>query len=211
MSIRRIALLAIIVGSLLAAGASHADDYSRRGAYFGINAAYGIDLFSTEIAGVAGVQPLPLTYDDSWGLNARLGYRALSWLALEVQYEWMDGIDVGVAGVNFATYKPHTLTGNLKLYLPVWRVQPYLLAGGGLAIYSVDFIAPLGALDASGTGFAFRGGAGVDVYLTKNLALNAEGTAVLNTSDFTLNQATFTNVQTNLYYFSLSAGLTFRF
>jgi opacity protein-like surface antigen len=209
MSIRRIALLAIVVGSLLAAGASHADDFDRRGAYLGINAAYGIDLFTTEIANLAGVPPIPLTYDDSWGLNARLGYRALSWLALEVQYEWMKGIDVGLAGVNFATYKPHTLTGNLKLYLPVWRVQPYLLAGGGLAIYSLDFVGPLSVLNESGTGFGFRGGAGADVYLTKNLALNVEGTAVLNTSDLSLNQATFT--QTNLYYFSISGGLLFRF
>jgi len=212
MSVHRTVVLASIVWLALA-GASQADDFSRRGPYIGLNGAYGIDLFSTEIATAAGFATLPLSYDNSWGLNARLGYRAFGFLALEVEYEWMKGIDVSFNGLYLATYKPHTLTGNLKLYLPIWRVQPYLLAGGGLAIYSVEFTPPLSVLNASGTGFGFRGGAGLDLYLTKSLALNAEGTAVLNTSDLNnLGAGTFTgSPQTNLYYFSLSAGLTYRF
>lgn len=215
MSIRRSALLGLLAAVSLTVGAAAraADDFDRRGGYLGLNAAYGIDLFSDDVVALAGFGAVPLDYANSWGLNARLGYRAFSWLAIEAQYEWMKGIDASVSGLPIgpiATYKPNTITGNLKLFLPVWRVQPYILAGIGVAIYDIDFITPLDILDTSSTGFAFRGGAGADIYLSKNWAINAEGTAVLNTSSFEINQAAV-SAPTNLYYFSVSAGLTYRF
>jgi len=213
MGIRRFVLITLATLFLLAAGTAQAGEFGRRGAYVGLNAAYGFDLASDEFAQLAGVSvPVPLTYSDSWGLNARIGYRAANWLALELQYEWMDGIGIGVAGSSpIAIYEPHTLTGNLKFLLPIGRIQPYILAGGGLAIYSIDLLAPVPGVDASGTGFGFRGGAGLDLYLTENLVLNAEGTAVLNTSDLSVNQQTLSSPLQSIYYFSLSGGLTYRF
>lgn len=197
--------------SALAAPPVRAADYGK-GGYFGINAAYGIDLFSTELANAFGVTPIPVSYDNSWGLNTRLGYRLIKPLSVELQYEWMHGIDISSVGVPIGTWKPHTLTANLKLSLPIWRIQPYLLAGGGVGIWSIEFsptaAAALGQSQVDSTGFAFRGGAGLDLFLTESVALNAEGTAVLNTSEFT---APTSASQTQLYYFSISGGLSFYF
>lgn len=202
-TLKRTALALALSASLFVASAAQAGDFGKRGLYFGLNGAYGIDLFSAELAGVT-VGSIPgISIGNSGGLNTRVGYRAFSVLALEAEYEWMKGIDVALNGVEVGTYKPHSLTGNAKLFLPIWRIQPYLLAGAGISIWQVEVI---GGPDLDGTGFAFRGGAGADVYLTESLSVNAEGTAVLNTSGFEVDLVT-----ANLYYFSISAGLTYHF
>ena len=102
-------------------------------------------------------------------------------------------------------------SGNLKLFLPTWRLQPYALAGIGLTSWRLDIAPGIPLPGASDTGFAFRGGAGVDIYLTESIVLNTEGTAVLNTAQFVLPGTGAATIQSNLYYFSLSAGLTYRF
>ncbi len=208
MAIRRLIVTALAAAALFLASPVHAGDFGKRGLYLGVNGAYGLDLLSTELAGAVGVPLPPVSYDNSWGLNARVGYRAFSFLALEAEYEWMKGIGINVNGAPVATYKPHTLTGNVKLFLPIWRVQPYLLAGGGVSIYDVEAVGT-GTSLASGTGFGFRGGAGLDLYVTESLSLNAEATAVLNTSKFDTDIGAAT--ETSLYYFSLSAGLAYHF
>lgn len=210
----RIALFALALTSLLGGSTAQAEDFGRSGFYVGANAAYAFDLFQTEIYNAAGfgTGPLPLDYSDSWGFNVRAGYRLLSFLAIEAQYEWMDGIDISLPNVAFlGTYEPDVLTANLKLILPTWRLQPYLLAGAGLASWSFVAAPNIPVGNVSGNGFAFRGGAGIDIYLTEHLALNAEGTAVLNTADFNLPNTAAATLQSNLYYFSLGGGLTYRF
>lgn len=198
---------------LVAGGSAQADEFGRHGFYVGANATYAFDLFQTEIYSAAGVGTVPLDYSDSWGFNVRAGYRLLSFLAIEAQYEWLDGIDISAPAFGpVGTYDPNVLTGNLKLILPTWRIQPYVLAGIGLTSWSLDVAPGIPLAGSSGTGFAFRGGAGLDIYLTKHVVLNTEGTAVLNTADFALpSTAGVATLQSNLYYFSLSAGLTYRF
>jgi opacity protein-like surface antigen len=189
------------------------DDFGRSGAYVGANATYAWDLLQTEIYSVAGFGTVPLDYSDSWGFNVRAGYRIASFIAVEAQYEWLDGIDISAPGFGpIGTYHPDVLTGNLKLILPTWRLQPYALAGVGMTSWSIDFAPNTGFAEASDTGFAFRGGAGIDIYLSEHLVLNTEGTAVLNTADFTLpSTGGPATVQSDLYFFSLSAGLAYRF
>jgi hypothetical protein len=209
----RIVLLGITSCSLFAGAVAQAEDFGRSGGYVGANAAYAFDLFKTEIYTAAGAGTVPLDYSDSWGFNVRAGYRLLSFLAIEAQYEWLDGIDISAPAFGpIGTYEPDVLTGNLKLILPTWRLQPYALAGIGIASWDIDFAPNTFLADTSGTGFAFRGGGGLDIYLTEHLVLNTEGTAVLNTQDFTIPSTVGVNtLQTNLYYFSLSAGFTYRF
>ncbi len=209
----RIVSFACVLSMLVAGGSVQANEFGRRGAYVGANATYAFDLFQTEIYSAAGFAAVPLDYSDSWGFNVRAGYRLLSFLAIEAQYEWLDGIDISGPAIGpIGTYEPDVLTGNLKLILPTWRVQPYALAGIGMTSWDIDFAPSTLLVDASDTGFAFRGGAGIDIYLTEHLVLNTEGTAVLNTADFTLpSTAGATTVQSNVYYFSLSAGFAYRF
>jgi hypothetical protein len=201
-------LLIVLSTTLLLAGHAQASDYSRSGVYLGVNGAYGIDLFGDQLQGLAGV-PSGVSTGNSWGLNARLGGRLLSWLALEAQYEWMDGIPVSYFGVNVATFKPNTVTGNLKIYIPIKMVQPYILAGAGVSVWSLDLAVP-GVPEQSQTGFAGRLGAGLDLYLTRNVALNVEGAGVLNTNSFDFGAIGAGNIS-GLYYFSVSAGILYRF
>ena len=201
---------------LLAAGAGADDDgFSRSGFYLGVGATGAIHLFEDEVKNQSGGLA---EVEDSAGLNARLGYRALSWLALEAQYEWVAGLDfvatqdlgpVAGKGDTLARLQSHTVTANLKLLLPIWRIQPYLLAGIGGSYYDIDN--KTGFLGARGDEWAFAGrvGVGGDLYLTKNLLAFLEVSGVLTTLDITA--PTATGSLTGLYYLSTQLGLQYRF
>jgi opacity protein-like surface antigen len=206
---------------LLMAGSASADDdgFSRSGPYLGVGATGAIHLFEddveTQSAGFVEV-------DQSPGLNARVGYRVLSWLALEAQYEWVSGFDFVAAqdipanpligakskGTRLARLQSHAVTADLKLLLPIWRFQPYLIGGVGAAFYEFDDKTGAG-LDKDETAFVGRVGLGADVYITKHLLAFVEGTGLLSTLDITdvTNQANISD----LHYFSLQLGLQYRF
>jgi opacity protein-like surface antigen len=154
--------------------------------------------------------------EDSAGLNARLGYRALSWLALEAQYEWVAGLDfvatqdlgpVADKGDTLARLQSHVVTANLKLLLPIWRIQPYLLAGIGGAFYNLD---DKTGFAGGGDEWAFAGrvGVGGDLYITKNLLAFVEVSGLLSTLDIT---DPLNNNYSALYYLSTQLGLQYRF
>jgi len=56
---------------------------------------YEIHVLGREIEKVTNSK---VDIDDSVGLSARLGYRMLSWLAGEVEYEWVPGFDIKTLG-----------------------------------------------------------------------------------------------------------------
>lgn len=185
----------------------HADDFDRRGPYLGVNGVYAISLFQNEINELAGADD-HFDLGDSPGVNARLGYRIFSWFAVEAQYEWVQSMDLKLLGIDLGDFKPNTVTGNLKFFLPTWRIQPYLLVGAGVALWDVE--SPV--YSQSSTGFAGRVGLGLDTYLTKHWVFNVEGTGVLNTNDIDPSRidSDITSIS-HLYYFSISAGITYRF
>jgi opacity protein-like surface antigen len=170
--------------------------------------------------------------DDSGGVNALVGYRVWSWFALELEYEWVDEYDVKSSADGFVAGVPasasgtlysiegHTLTANTKWIVPFWRIQPYFLLGGGVAISDVDrgdaFDDPLlGPLlnqagvdvkDGKKTNAAGRAGLGLDLYITKNILVNTEASVVLTT----LKKPDVGDVD-DLNYMSFAAGLQYRF
>jgi len=89
---------------------------------------YEIHVLGREIEKVTNSK---VDIDDSVGLNARLGYRMLSWLAGEVEYEWVPGFDIKTLGVKALTLESSALTANLRFILPTGRFQPYLKVGAG--------------------------------------------------------------------------------
>lgn len=205
-----VATLLICTSGALITRDARAGDYNRSGGYFGVSGVYGINLFTDEIfEGIGGLPPGTISLGNSGGLNTRLGARFLKFVALELQYEWIHGIDARVAGIAAGTYKPHTLTGNLKLHLPISRFQPYLLAGVGVGFWKFESLFPAILPSTDTTGFAGRAGLGIDFYITEHIALNAEGVGVFNTANF--NFSGTDALQTNLYYFSVSGGLIYRF
>ena len=113
--------------------------------------------------------PISIGVDDSWGVNGQLGYRAFSWLAAELEYEYVNGYDISAFGTNLLSLQGHILTGNVKWIVPFWRVQPYLLGGIGFANWNVDDKLGLG-VDSSFTDLAGRVGGGIDLHLTSRVS-----------------------------------------
>lgn len=198
--IRRIVILGALCAFLIPATASAAGDFDRFGPYVGINAAWGYALFEDEVQSATGDPNASL--DPSWGLNTRLGLRLFSFLALEGQYEWMDDFAISSTAGN-ASVNGNTFTGNVKFYIPVWRVQPYFLAGIGFTRYRIEG----GGQSIKQELFAGRLGGGADIYLTEKVALNAEVAALLTANDLEFNGDSFSS----LNYLSVSLGLMYRF
>jgi opacity protein-like surface antigen len=163
-------------------------DYGATGFYLGIGAAYAwdqFDQFSTR-------EPDMAIGFDAWG-----GYRFLSYLAAELQLEYMNGFDVSYPWYGYYLEgEAVTFTGNLKAYLPLGRFQPFLMSGVGLGFVKFEF----GGNDNSDTAFAARFGGGIDFYVTESVALQISSSYVLQTGDLD-----------GLDYVSMTAGLQYRF
>lgn len=211
-------LLASAIAGLLMAGAAAAEDFDDRGLYVGVSGVYSATLFQEEVLSYGGLPAELAQVSDSQGVSARLGYRPMNWIALEIQYEWLDTIEFSNAALGkFAEYNPQTVTANLKLFLPSGSLQPYLLVGAGIGFWELDTLAfpgtvpPVAGGRSSGEGFTGRAGLGLNFHMTDHVALNLEGVGVLNTTTLDPNDTDFDKTLGNLYYFAFSAGITYRF
>lgn len=211
--------------------ADRRDPFDRPGPYLSLGGSFAYNFFDAQIEDFLedelGEQG-NVDIDEAGGINARVGYRAASWFAAEVAYEWIDRYDVEVGGElgpggsalsgKLYDIEGHTLTLNTRWIVPIWRIQPYLLIGAGYSFYDVNRgpIAP--ALEAqdedieieggSRGAFASRAGLGIDWHLTEHLVLQTEATAMITTEDFDTPDE---GAIDDLYYLSLAAGLQYRF
>jgi opacity protein-like surface antigen len=208
-------LIPVLLLSAGVAASASAGDFSRPGPYIGLGGTFGTDMFEDDVEDVVedvSGTSVELDIDNSWGLNSVLGYRVASFLATELQYEYIDSfqIDVGSPAVSNLELTGHVATLNLKLVLPTWRIQPYLLAGLGAAYYTSSG-------DVFGTNlfqrdewvFAGRVGGGIDFYLTEHLVLNVGATTVL-TADEVSSDISAEDVG-GLNYVAIQGGLLYRF
>jgi opacity protein-like surface antigen len=162
-------------------------DYAATGPYLGVGAAFAWDNFEN----LGSLDP-----DMAFGFDAWGGYRFLSFLAGELQIEYLNGFDTKLTPTFELEFQAVTFTGNLKAYLPLGRFQPFVLAGVGLSYVEFE----VASIDGSDTAFAARFGGGIDFYLTDALALQLSSSYVLQTGDLD-----------GLDYVSLIAGLQYRF
>jgi hypothetical protein len=224
-----VGLLLMLPGFAVAENESDPDPFDRPGLYIGAGGTYQFNAFSDDIEDVIEDEvedavpgaTADFDLDESAGFNALLGYRVWSWFAVELQYEWVDEYDINgsidlplaISGKLYSI-EGHTLTANTKWIIPFWRIQPYLLIGGGLAISDVnkgglaDAFVALGADIDDGTNYepVGRGGIGVDLYITEHILINAQASAVLTT----LGSPDIGDVD-DLNYMSFAAGLQYRF
>lgn len=132
---------------------------------------------------------------DTDGVGLTLGYRLSPFVGIEIDVEWTrdyihpDKRDVSLL-YSSARMKVYPLTG---------RYQPFLMGGIGiLATIVTDRNGQKPRNDRADWGF--RGGGGMDFYITQNWVVNAEASYV----------ATVGNVK-NLNYAVFGLGLTYRF
>jgi hypothetical protein len=64
------------------------------------------------------------------GVQAFGGYRILPWLSTELQLEYLAG--AFVLNLEEGSYRPTTLTANVKLELPTGEVRPFVSVGAGM-------------------------------------------------------------------------------
>lgn len=178
---------ATAMACLLAAPARAADDellYAQRGLYLNAGANYMIptrpgDIEDEVKKSLGGGPAVSANVDDSWGMNGRLGFRLNPRLALEGQFEWLANFEVD-AQVNGVERKQETalmtLTANGKYFLLTGRIQPYLVAGAGWGRSRVKSAA--GGSTQRDDGWVARGGAGVNLYGSRDVAFNIETTYV---------------------------------
>ena len=208
MSAPRATFVAFVL--LLAARDARADgepDFGRPGAYVGAGASYSANLVEAFLDGTPILQDIDV--NNAWGVNARLGYRFASWLALEGEYEWLDQMNASLYGAHVGSLGFQAATANLKFIVPLWRFQPYFLLGAGALFSKVD--TPFDQIQVDHSAFAGRIGLGLDVYLTENLYLNAAAESILSPAEVRLNTGGINESEHGLGYVTFQAGLGFRF
>ncbi len=176
----RARMLAPILGLALVTVAGASPDTpatGRTGAYVGGGVLYAVE--DLDDAGVG--------FGDSWGFDARGGYRVHRNIAVEGQLQYFDEFGAGVStpfGRADLDLQGLAVTANAKGYPLTGRIQPYSLLGIGFSWFEATArLRGLTATDSS-VDFVFRGGGGIDFYLTDHVVLNAEATYLLVTGDF---------------------------
>jgi outer membrane protein OmpA-like peptidoglycan-associated protein len=174
--------------------------YTGPGPYLGIGPAGGFAAFhGDDLQG----------FGDSYGFNARGGYRFNDFLAAEALYEYMDDFGTTVSvnrrrvGTVDITTNNFSLLG--KVILPTGtRIEPFLVGGVGFLNANVTADFNTSRVHAHGaesdTEFAGRVGGGVDVWITRNIAAYVDSAYVMPTGGVS-----------NLRYFSLGGGIKYSF
>jgi hypothetical protein len=147
------------------------EPFGRKGLYVAAGAAYGIE--SMERVSGAG-----LDISDSWGIDARVGYRIAPHAAVEINSQYYTDFNVNSkAGADVGSIDGYVLTANGKIYPATGRVQPYAVLGVGFSAFH-----GLGR-DWSDVDPVLRLGGGVDLYIIKQLAAYVELSGSLPVSD----------------------------
>lgn len=188
------------------------DDDRRTGVYVGVAGAAAISLFQDQLEPFVPANP---QLGDSAGFQIKLGYRLAAWLALEAQYEWLNEFvltqtsNTTYESKTIAEFRPQTVTANFKLILPTGRLEPHLIIGIGASFWDAKLLNA--NVSKSDSAFAARLGAGIDFHLNRSWVLQVTGTGVLGTAEFDPERENVPFPIDELYYFSVAAGVLYRF
>jgi len=187
-------LLAFSLGMLAAppcvAAHDHDDgdeDFDRPRVYFGVGPLWARENFDADTRLATGAS-VEADADDSWGADARIGYRAHRHVAVELHGQYYGNFDLsatvpGITGSqSVGSLEGFGVTNDVKVFPTGGRVQPYLLGGVGFMWARLDGEAPGAGGDREELEFAARGGLGIDFYLDENFSANIESSYLAPTS-----------------------------
>jgi opacity protein-like surface antigen len=190
----RVALALALGAALVAAAGARAEDYVRDGWYAGGRGVVALSDF--DVQGSAG---------HGLGFNLFAGYRMYRSFASDFEFEYIDSIPVDAAGTN-PFVRTFDLAWNFRAYplarlfdrgSAFQRAQPYLSAGPSWQWAEVRHVSGDDPDDGS---FAARLGGGLELYLTENVVLTADGIYTLSTADVR-----------DFRYWSIGWGFQYRF
>ena len=162
-------------------------DFARTGWYLQGSGVFGISAYRDRRGEV----------DNSTGANFRLGYRANTFAALEVELEWIDRFTEELGGSEPANFRSYVFGANGKAYMAEGRFQPFGIVG----VNVMNVKTRDAALGSDGNAdWAFRMGGGLDVYATRHVAVSLEATYVWGVGDVWSRD-----------YTSIGGGLLYRF
>jgi opacity protein-like surface antigen len=136
------------------------DEYGRSGPYLSAGAVYAFADFDGGNTSEA---------DGSWGYNLSGGYRFNEYFALEVDWEQLPAFEDGSGDAD-----SWLIAVNAKVFPFHGIIQPYAVAGAGYMSVNDD------AANKDDQNAGFRFGGGVDFYITRNWAIEAEAGYVLS-------------------------------
>ena len=190
------------------------DDFDRAGWFVGLQGVYAHEnIDESKEQDNVNESNLPFLVDfqmstsEVGGVRGKIGRRCNSRLSVELQLEWLDSFKASVdeaetGRTNDITFDSMVGSIDVKGYLLTGRLQPFVMVGvGTMGVDTTSTNASDGSALAQDTGLLVgRFGGGVDYYLTRQWVISVEADYVYAA----------TNIQ-NLDYFSLGAGVTYRF
>jgi len=151
-------------------------------------------------------------FDNSWGLDFKAGYFPIKYLAVEANFAYAHKFNSSmewnippVTGDADFDVRVMTFTVNAKGYpLPEGMFRPYAIAGLGYGRAKADYTVKTRFLDFdlgsdTFTGAIFRIGAGIDLFLSEQFALELE--AIYNRGSGDLSDIPITQVGANALIF----------
>jgi opacity protein-like surface antigen len=211
----RIALSVFLAFALvLPASSALADeefDWNILGWYIQMNGFAALNNFEDDLRDITNGN---IKGNDGSGLNVRGGYQILTWLAVEGMYEYGTTLDASVptpAGrvKDGFTLDTHNIIGSVKLSLPFWRIQPYIIAGVGAQRSKFDsqIINPWVA-DQNAWNFVGRPGVGIDFVVLEHWTVNFEAAGMLGLTNY---KSRLGGELDRLFYTTIGGGVKYRF
>jgi opacity protein-like surface antigen len=201
-------LCGVAVFFLAASAGAQSDRFTKPGPYLGVGPSYLYQQFQ----GRGG----DADFGDTWGFNARGGYRFSPYCAAEAEYEYGDTFGThpnfiinGQQFTNRHTIQTNTFTLSGKGILPLYvgqlngAIQPYLTGGIGFLNANANRNARTDLGGRSGTSFAGRVGGGLDFPVTEHIVPYFDYSYVMTTGG-----ATWSN---NAWYTAIGFGVKYQF
>ena len=208
---KRLSIIGCMVAVFLLAGSAYAAD---RGMYVGLGGTLAVEYFDAQEFDSVRPYGFDPSYDNTWGINGKVGYKLHPAVSVELALEYLSGFNASQtftwAGTSQASFDSDvdvfTIMAAAKVYPPLpGIVKPYFTAGLGLMKATIDTtVTAPGYLPTSAsndeTDPCGKLGIGVDIFINPTLSVNIEAAWTTEFSELDTVQ-----------YFGLSAGLGFHF
>lgn len=176
-----LALTVILLACSFEAGSALAQE--GKNFYVGLSGLYVFKNLDTDHTKAKFSGPVDIDFDNSWGVQGRMGYVVNKFLSVEALAEYVAPFKAETGG-NKDHLDVFNGTLNAKITWPLHeKVIPYAVLGLGV-MNAYEKIQYGGAESkTSNWGASFRGGIGADYYITPAVSLNIEGAYIRGMGD----------------------------